>query len=229
MMELEAEPYRAMQMTTTRRPGSRCRCRGHVPWLSEDPEDQAGAALGADPARRVPDRPRRDERGQRPDHRPGLLPDRQSTWSRWGSPRSIVTRYSGSLRPDDNDTVATAVRGRQNFNVSQDVPDDSLQYVRYIETIVRLDRDEDGIAERYRAIMLGDGPEPLALLPGDDCYYIVASPYRRPHEPIGNGAVEEAIDLQDQMTALVRGWINNMNRANEPREIVSSSDLIGYE
>ena len=121
------------------------------------------------------------------------------------------------------------MRGRQNFNVSQDVPDDSLQYVRYIETIVRLDRDEDGIAERYRAIMLGDGPEPLALLPGDDCYYIVASPYRRPHEPIGNGAVEEAIDLQDQMTALVRGWINNMNRANEPREIVSSSDLIGYE
>ena len=77
--------------------------------------------------------------------------------------------------------------------------------------------------------MLGDGPEPLALLPGDDCYFIVASPYRRPHEPIGNGAVEEAIDLQDQMTALVRGWINNMNRANEPREVVSSSDAPGYD
>jgi hypothetical protein len=146
-----------------------------------------------------------------------------------GIPREVVLEHSGSLRPDDNDTVATAVRGRQNRMTSTDIPSEALQYVRYIEVIVRLDRDQDGIAEKYRAIMLGDGPEPIALLPGDDCQFIVSSPYRRPHEPIGNGAVEEAIDLQDQMTALVRGWINNMNRANEPREIVSSSDMIGYE
>ena len=146
-----------------------------------------------------------------------------------GIPKEVVEQYAGAMGPDANDRVATAVRGRGNTTSAQDVPDDSLQYVRYVEAIVRLDRNGDGIAERYRAIMLGEGPEPLALLPGDDCYYIVASPYRRPHEPIGNGAVEEAIDLQDQMSALVRGWINNMNRANEPREVVSSSDAPGYD
>ena len=130
----------------------------------------------------------------------------------------------------DNDATRQARRGRINdLATSIDVPDESLRYVRYVEAIVRLDRDNDGIAERYRAVMLGETPKLISLEPGDDCYYVISSPIRRPHEPIGAGQAENLIDIQDQLTALLRGWLNGLNRANNPREVVSVDDTTAYE
>lgn len=143
-----------------------------------------------------------------------------------GIPYDVVLEHaSNSVIRADNDAVTKARRGRQNdLTSTSDLPDDSLKYVRVVEALVRLDRDQDGIAERYRAFMLGDGPELIALYPGDDCYYVLASPIRRPHEPIGDGVAESLIDIQEQITGCLRAWYNSMNRANHLREIVPSDD-----
>lgn len=147
-----------------------------------------------------------------------------------GIPYEKVQEHSGgTMRWGASTSVAQARRGRTSGMVTaSDVPDPALQYVRFVEAIVRLDRDGDGIAERYRTIMLGEMPEVISLEPGDDCYYVVASPLRRPHEPIGDGQVETLIDIQDQMTALLRGWLNSLNRSNTPREVVADNDETAY-
>jgi hypothetical protein len=143
-----------------------------------------------------------------------------------GIPYDVVLEYAtNSVIRADNDGVTKARRGRLNdLTSSGDLPDDSLKYVRVVEALVRLDRDNDGIAERYRALLLGDGPELISLDPGDDCYYVLASPIRRPHEPIGEGIAESLIDIQEQLTGCLRGWFNGMNRSNHVRSVVPSDD-----
>lgn len=143
-----------------------------------------------------------------------------------GLDRELVLQHAtAGMVVGDNDGARQARRNRlTSMMTGTDVPDDSLRYVRRVEAMVRLDRDNDGIAETYKALLLGESPELISLDPGNDCFYIIASPIRRPHEPVGDGVAETLIDIQDQLTACLRGWYNSMNRASHPREVVSSTD-----
>lgn len=147
-----------------------------------------------------------------------------------GVPFELVREKAGRSNSNDMNTEARfARRGRTNGQTfASDIGDPSLDYVRVVEAIVQIDTDGDGIAERRRVLMLGDFPEVIDIGPGDDCYFVVGSPYRRPHEPIGKGVAEEVIDLQDSKTKLARGWINNINRANTPRPAIKDSDTAAY-
>jgi hypothetical protein len=106
--------------------------------------------------------------------------------------------------------------------------DGSLDYVRIVEAIVQLDGDGDGVAERYRVLCLGDNFELYSADPADDCGYVVGSPFRIPHEPIGAGIGEKLTDLQDIKTSLTRDSLNNFRRANHVREIVDPDDHDAY-
>lgn len=121
-----------------------------------------------------------------------------------------------------------ARRGRLTDGMRPSLGNDALEYVRVIEGVARLDTDGDGKAEPWRVLLLGDSPEPIDMVEGDDCYFIVGSPFRRPHEPIGTGLAESVADIQEQKTALVRGVINSMNRSNAPREVISETDHNAY-
>lgn len=147
-----------------------------------------------------------------------------------GVPFDVVREKAGrSSTLDRNTAAATARRGRSNDQTfASDIGDPALDYVRVVEAVVQVDTDGDGIAERRRVLMLGDMPEVVAMSGGDDCYYIVGSPYRRPHDPIGMGVAEAVIDLQDDKTRLTRGIHNNINRANTPRQVISADDAEAY-
>jgi hypothetical protein len=143
-----------------------------------------------------------------------------------GIPFDTVREYAGRSGSNDMNTEAqVARRGRANNQTfASDIGDPALDYVRVVEAIVMLDTDGDGIAERHRVLMLGDSPKVVKMKAGDDCYYIVGSPYRRPHEPIGTGVGEAVIDLQEDKTRLTRGIHNNINRSNTPRPVVLADD-----
>lgn len=143
-----------------------------------------------------------------------------------GVPFEVVREKAGrSATLGMNDEATTARRGRANDQAfASDIGDPALDYVRVVEAIVQVDTDGDGIAERRRVLMLGDMPELVTMSGGDDCYYIVGSPYRRPHEPIGMGVAEAVIDLQDDKTRLTRAIHNNINKSNTPRLVVSADD-----
>lgn len=148
-----------------------------------------------------------------------------------GIPFEEVQRRAGrSSTLGMNTEAATARRGRSNnMTFASDIGDPALDYVRVVEAIVQVDTDGDGIAERRRVLMLGDMPEVVAMSGGDDCYYVVGSPYRRPHEPIGMGVAEAVIDLQEDKTRLTRGIHNNINRSNTPRPVVGADDAAAIQ
>lgn len=107
--------------------------------------------------------------------------------------------------------------------------DQSLDWVRVVQAVVKIDRDGDGIAESYRIIALGDEFDLYDAQASDDCSYIVGSPFRKPHEPIGTGIIEEMMDLQDAQTSLIRSSLDNYRRANHPRPVVSTNDVDAYQ
>lgn len=130
--------------------------------------------------------------------------------------------------PDARSTDHWGRRPQASQTAQPLTEDSSLDYVRVVEGVVQLDRDGDGIAERYRVLCLGDNFKLYDAQATDDCGYVVGSPFRTPHDPIGKGIVEQNTDLQDIKTSLVRDSLNNFRRANHPREVVSTADEAAY-
>lgn len=103
--------------------------------------------------------------------------------------------------------------------------DPSLQWVRTVDARVMVDRDRDGRAEAWRVIMLG---EPLKMAyavedPGSDTI-VLGSPFPRPHRLIGDGVVENTMDLQEIGTSIIRRTLDNFARSIQPREVVRGGD-----
>ena len=148
-----------------------------------------------------------------------------------GVPFEMVREMAGRSQSIDMNTEAReARRGRFNSQTfASDIGDPALDYVRVVEAVVQLDTDGDGLAERRRVLMLGDSPKLIDIAAGDDLYFIVGSPYRRPHEPIGMGVGETVVDLQDDKTRLTRGIHNNINRSNTPRPVIQADDSSAYQ
>lgn len=106
----------------------------------------------------------------------------------------------------------------------KDSPDDSLWWVRTVDARVLVDRDGDGIAEPWRIIALGDPLEIAEAVedPGSDTI-VVGSPFPRPHHLIGDGIVENTMDLQEIGTSIVRRTLDNFARSINPRPAVSGA------
>lgn len=138
-----------------------------------------------------------------------------------------VMEYRTSA-PDSRGAQNWGRRTRSEQTGQPATGDSALDYVRVVEAIVQIDQNGDGVAERYRVTCLGDDYKLIEARPAVDCGYIVGSPFRVPHEPIGKGIVEQLTDLQDIKTSLVRDSLNNFRRANHPREVVADSDTNAY-
>ena len=139
-----------------------------------------------------------------------------------------AVRHATNL-PSSGSTGAHMARRGHSDRLRTGNEDQSLDWVRVVQAVARIDRDQDGIAESYRIIALGDEYELYDAQLADDCVYIVGSPFRRPHEPIGMGIVEEMMDLQDVQTSLVRSSLDNYRRANHPRPVVGTQDADAYQ
>jgi hypothetical protein len=143
-----------------------------------------------------------------------------------GVPLDVVLAHKGQTGAGtgSQDGWGRRTTSDQNRDGQHETGDSALDVVRLVEAVVRLDRDGDGIAEPYRVLCLGDEHVLVQAKDTDEGGYIVASPYRVPHEPIGTGIVEETMDLQDMQTSLMRGSLNNFHRCNHPREVVPATD-----
>jgi hypothetical protein len=143
-----------------------------------------------------------------------------------GIDAATVLEYAGEDdQTNRGDEVARARTGdEQHVNSNNATDDPALQFVTYIEAIIRLDADRDGIAERYRVVALGNEAEVVTMELADDVHFVIDSPYERPHRIIGDGVVEKTMDLQDMATSLYRAVINNLNRSISPREVVTGDD-----
>jgi hypothetical protein len=103
--------------------------------------------------------------------------------------------------------------------------DESLQWVRTVDARIMVDRDRDGVAEAWRVIALGEPLEIVSAVedPGSDTI-VVGSPFPRPHRVIGEGIVENTMDLQEIGTSIVRRTLDNFARSINPRLAVAGGD-----
>lgn len=117
-----------------------------------------------------------------------------------------------------NDEKLSDLRQQRMFDDQQSAVTDGLKWVEYVDVLVRMDRDGDGIPELTRCVLLGSDRELQDPEKVDESSYSWWSPIRIPHSPIGHATADITTDLQDQGTAVLRGMLDNIYLSNTPRQ-----------
>ena len=131
---------------------------------------------------------------------------------------------AGLKRTDAQITNESQARS-QNVEEREQVEsmDDSMDQIEYSESYVRVDFDEDGLAELRRVIVVSD-----RIPPGDEWNEIVdAVPItggvvkRMPHRHVGESIHDELDDLAEMKTVLQRQLFDNIYATNNQQYAVN--------
>jgi len=99
--------------------------------------------------------------------------------------------------------------------------DKTMRKVWITEAYLRVDYDGDGIAEWRKVVVAGEGTVVSgAILSNeeiDDHPFSSLTPYPDPHRFYGYGIFDQTKDIQDIKTALLRGALDSIYLANQPR------------
>ena len=119
---------------------------------------------------------------------------------------------------DDDDFGERAHRHEDDGFLDIDdssVRDETMKKVTVVEWYTRLDRDRDGIAEKYKVTMAGD--EILEIEEVDDNPFATVTPILMPHKLIGLSIPDIIADLQHIKSTLQRQMLDSLYLANNPR------------
>jgi hypothetical protein len=97
--------------------------------------------------------------------------------------------------------------------------DESMAEVEYCEVYVRLDADEDGIAELHRVCTLGSGHHVLMDEVITHCPIVIGTVIHMGHRLIGRGIAELLFDCQEIKSSIVRQHLDNLYAQNNSRTI----------
>lgn len=108
----------------------------------------------------------------------------------------------------------------------------SMQTIWVAECYIRVDADDDGIAELLKVTLAGESPgsKILDVEEVDSIPFAVASPVVLPHKAVGLSLADLVMDIQDIRSSLLRGILDNTYLANNVRmaanENVNLDDLL---
>lgn len=138
-----------------------------------------------------------------------------------GYPRSLVDMLPTSTSDNqDRSGNLNAIRNRDQGgnNESETIKDWANQKVLLKDRYVRVDYDDDGIAEMRHILFSGN----KVLI--NECFnhrpYAMLSAILMPHKAIGRSRAEITYETQRQKTALQRGMNDNIYMVNNPRNVV---------
>mgnify|MGYP003109985700 CR=1 FL=1 len=109
-----------------------------------------------------------------------------------------LARYSHGEDPNDTDSL-----------------DDSMVEIEVYECYLRVDLDDDGIAQLVRVVYAGN--EILSLEETDYVPFHSVCPYPLPHKFYGESLADRAMDIQEIKTTITRQMLDNLYLANAPR------------
>lgn len=121
-------------------------------------------------------------------------------------------------------------RRRDAFNQG-DTEAKAMQEVEYYELLVRVDYDNDGIAELRRVVMAG-GLHVQNLLENeewDEVNYADIVCERRPHQWEGNSVTDDVAEIQKIKTVLLRQTLDNLYWQNNLQDIVQEDAIVNPE
>lgn len=134
---------------------------------------------------------------------------------------------AGSTRQKDEEETT---RRRDIFNKDQ-IAAKAMEEVDYYDLLVRVDFDDDGIAELRRVVFAGK-LTPEGLLenePWDEINYADIVCERRPHQWEGNATSDDAMEIQRIKTVLLRQTLDNLYWQNNQQDIVQEGAIVNPE
>lgn len=128
--------------------------------------------------------------------------------------------------PDDEDGPTTEEFARNRFGNASDEFDDetddpSRRIVMFKETLIRIDRDGDGVAELRRVCQIGK-----TILADDEADMVDIACFIgivMPHQHLGQSVYDLVADIARIKTALTRAYLDNKYLANNARMLVDTS------
>lgn len=120
---------------------------------------------------------------------------------------------------------------RRDIEQNEDAPQKALDEVDYYDLLVRVDKDDDGIAELRRMVFAG-GIKAECLLEDtewDEINYADIVSERRPHQWEGNSVSDDVMDIQTVNTVLLRQTLDNLYWQNNLQPIHQEGKIINPE
>lgn len=120
---------------------------------------------------------------------------------------------------------------RRDIEKNEDAPQKALDEIDYYDLLVRVDQDEDGIAELRRVVYAGgiDAKYMLENTEWDEINYADIVSERRPHQWEGNSVPDDTMDIQTVNTVLLRQTLDNLYWQNNLQPIVQEGALSNPE
>lgn len=150
---------------------------------------------------------------------------RRSELVEMGYPRESVDAVpaAGSDKDDDNEEFT---RRRAVFD-ENDTLTKATQEVEYYELYVRIDADDDGVAELRRMVYAGSISDKYLLEDEetDDVPFADLVVERRPHQREGNSVPDDVIEIQRIKTVLLRQTMDNIYWQNNMQPTVQEGTI----
>lgn len=127
---------------------------------------------------------------------------------------------------DQDDEEQT--RRRDLINDDSSTLAKSLQEIEYYELYVRIDQDDDGIAELRRMVYAGGISEDYLLEneEWDEVPFADIISERRPHQREGTSIADDTMEGQKVKTVLLRESLDNIYWQNKPQPIVDETAVV---
>ncbi len=150
---------------------------------------------------------------------------RRSDLVAMGYDRAVIDELPASTRDNDKETEESA--RRRDIGNADDQSDKAAQEVDYYELYVRIDADDDGIAELRRMIFAGGTGENNLLEneEWDEVPFADLITERRPHQREGNSITDDMAEIQRIKTVLLRQTLDNLYWQNNLQPIVQEGTI----
>src|SRR6056300_220592 len=146
-----------------------------------------------------------------------------------GYDREVVERHAGTGSDVDLDEERSVRYQDLEANTGIDAADPTLAEVVYYECYMKVDYDDDGIAELRRIVAIGEGgTEILSNEPYDHIAFAVVSPILMPHRLIGRSIYDMTEDLQVIKSTLMRQYLDSVYTSTLPR-IAAVEGMVNFD
>ncbi|MDX3929107.1 MAG: phage portal protein [Shinella sp.] len=155
---------------------------------------------------------------------------RRSDLVKMGYDRATVDALPASEGNSTEQQDEEDTRRRDVFQ-REDPQSKALEEIEYYELLVRVDYDDDGIAELRRMVFAG-GLKEANLLENtdwDEINYADIVAERRPHQWEGNSVPDDVMDIQKIKTVLLRQTMDNLYWQNNLQPIVQEGAVTNPE
>jgi len=155
---------------------------------------------------------------------------RRSDLVAMGYDRAIIDKMpAAGTGSSEQDAEEDARRRDAELNgTDKDANSHAMQEVDYWDLLVRVDQDDDGIAELRRMVFAG-AIKPEYMLENeywDEVNYADIVSERRPHQWEGNSVTDEAMDIMTINTVLLRQTMDNLYWQNNLQPIVQEGAVV---